>query len=53
MGLCRRLCWISCLNLRDEVVAADKLAARLAQKSDEKVQGKALHKWLDENYKRH
>jgi ribosome biogenesis GTPase len=42
------------LKLRDEVAgAANKLANRLAQKSDEKVQGKALHKRLDEKYGRH
>jgi ribosome biogenesis GTPase / thiamine phosphate phosphatase len=39
------------LKLRDEVaVAADKLANRLAQKADAKVQGKALHKRLDDKY---
>ena len=39
------------LKLRDEVAgAADKLAARLAQKADAKVQGKALHKRLGEKY---
>ena len=42
------------LKLRDEVAAAaDRLATRLAQKSEEKVQGKALHKRLDEKYGRH
>ncbi|MCJ0826539.1 ribosome small subunit-dependent GTPase A [Luteimonas sp. 50] len=42
------------LKLRDEVAgAAGKLANRMAQKSDEKVQGKALHKRLDEKYGRH
>lgn len=39
------------LKLRDEVAgAADKLATRLAQKADAKVQGKALHKRLDDKY---
>ncbi len=42
------------LKLRDEVAgAADRLATRLAQKSDARVQGKALHKRLDEKYGRH
>jgi ribosome biogenesis GTPase len=42
------------LKLRDEVAAAaDRLATRLAQKSEEKVLGKALHKRLDEKYGRH
>ena len=42
------------LKLRDEVAgAADKLATRLAQKSDAKVQGKALNKRLDDKYGRH
>lgn len=42
------------LKLRDEVAgAADKLATRLAQKQEAKVQGKALHKRLDEKYGRH
>ncbi len=42
------------LKLRGEVAAAaDKLAARLAQKSDARVQGKALHKRLDEKYGKH
>jgi ribosome biogenesis GTPase len=42
------------LKLRDEVAAAaDRLATRLAQKSEEKVQGKALHKRLDEKHGRH
>lgn len=44
----------SYLKLRDEVAgAADKLATRLAQKSEAKVQGKALHKRLDDKYGRH
>ncbi|MFC5592955.1 ribosome small subunit-dependent GTPase A [Lysobacter niastensis] len=42
------------LKLRDEVAgAANKLANRRAQKADEKVQGKALNKRLDEKYGRH
>src|SRR5690606_9617185 len=42
------------LKLRDEVAgAADKLATRLQQKADAKVQGKALHKRLDDKYGRH
>jgi ribosome biogenesis GTPase len=42
------------LKLRDEVAgAADKLATRLAQKSNAKVQGKALNKRLDEKYGKH
>jgi ribosome biogenesis GTPase len=42
------------LKLRDEVAgAADRLATRLAQKSNEKVQGKALNKRLDEKYGKH
>ena len=42
------------LKLRDEVAAAsDQLAARLAQKADARVQGKALHKRLDEKYGKH
>lgn len=42
------------LKLRDEVAgAADKLAARLAQKANAKVQGKALNKRLDEKYGKH
>ena len=42
------------LKLRDEVAgAADKLAARLAQKQGAKVQGKALNKRLDDKYGRH
>lgn len=42
------------LKLRDEVAgAAGKLATRLAQKSDARVQGKALNKRLDEKYGRH
>lgn len=41
------------LKLRDEVAgAADRLAARLTQKSAEKIQGKALGKRLDEKYGR-
>jgi ribosome biogenesis GTPase len=46
--------FLNYLKLRDEVAAAaDKLAARLAQKSDAKVQGKSFHKRLDEKYGRH
>jgi ribosome biogenesis GTPase len=42
------------LKLSDEVAgAANKLANRRAQKADEKVQGKALNKRLDEKYGRH
>ena len=42
------------LKLRDEIAgAADKLATRLAQKQEAKVQGKALHKRLDEKYGKH
>ena len=42
------------LKLRDEVAgAADRLATRLAQKSDARVQGKALNKRLDEKYGKH
>ena len=42
------------LKLRDEVAgAADQLATRLAQKSNARVQGKALNKRLDEKYGRH
>ena len=42
------------LKLRDEVAAAsDQLATRLAQKSNERVQGKALNKRLDEKYGKH
>jgi len=42
------------LKLRDEVAAAsDQLATRLAQKANERVQGKALHKRLDEKYGKH
>ena len=42
------------LKLGDEVAgAANKLATRLAQKANEKVQGKALNKRLDEKYGRH
>jgi ribosome biogenesis GTPase len=42
------------LKLRDEVAAAsDQLATRLAQKSNARVQGKALHKRLDEKYGKH
>ena len=42
------------LKLRDEVAgAADRLATRLAQKSDVRVQGKALNKRLDDKYGRH
>ena len=40
--------------LRDEVAgAANVLATRLAQKSDARVQGKALSKRLDEKYGKH
>jgi ribosome biogenesis GTPase len=42
------------LKLRDEVAgAADRLATRRAQKSEEKVQGKALNKRLDEKHGKH
>ena len=42
------------LKLRDEVAgAADKLATRLADKAGARVQGKALHKRLDEKYGKH
>ena len=42
------------LKLRDEVAgAADKAGDAAAQKSDEKVQGKALNKRLDEKYGKH
>ena len=42
------------LKLRDEVAAASgQLATRLAQKSNERVQGKALNKRLDEKYGKH
>ena len=42
------------LKLRDEVAgAADKLATRLQQKAEAKVQGKALHKRLDDKHGRH
>jgi ribosome biogenesis GTPase len=42
------------LKLSDEVAgAANKLATRLAQKADARVQGKALNKRLDEKYGRH
>ena len=42
------------LKLRDEVAgAADKLATRLAQKADARVQGKALNKRLDDKYGKH
>jgi ribosome biogenesis GTPase len=42
------------LKLRDEVAgAADKLATRLAQKSDEKPQGKPTNKRSDDRYGRH
>ncbi|HET7127148.1 MAG TPA: GTPase RsgA, partial [Lysobacter sp.] len=42
------------LKLRDEVAAAsDQLATRLAQKSNARVQGKALNKRLDEKYGKH
>lgn len=38
-------------KLRDEVAgAADRLATRLAQKAEAKVQGKALHKRLDDKH---
>ncbi len=41
-------------KLRSEVAgAAHQLATRLAQKSEARVQGKALHKRLDEKYGRH
>jgi ribosome biogenesis GTPase len=42
------------LKLRDEVAgAADRLATRLAQKSDAKVANKALNKRLDDKYGKH
>jgi len=42
------------LKLRDEVAAAaDKLATRLAQNNQARVQGKALNKRLDDKYGRH
>ena len=42
------------LKLRDEVAgAADQLAARQTQKTQARVQGKALNKRLDEKYGRH
>ena len=42
------------VKLRDEVAgAANKLATRRAHKSEEKVQGKALNKRLDEKYGKH
>ena len=42
------------LKLRDEVAgAADRLATRLAQKSEARVANKALHKRLDDKYGRH
>ena len=41
------------LKLRDEIAgAADRLATRLAQKSDARVQNKALRKRIDEKYPR-
>ena len=41
------------LKLRDEIAgAADRLATRLAQKSDARVQNKALRKRLDQKYPR-
>jgi len=54
MGLCRLPCSINYLKLRDEVAAfTGWLVARPARKSDAKVQGKALHKRLDEKCGRH
>lgn len=42
------------LKLSDEVAgAANQLANRLAQKAEARVQGKALHKRLDEKYGKH
>lgn len=42
------------LKLCDEVAgAADRQAARLLQKAESRIQGKALHKRLDEKYGRH
>lgn len=42
------------LKLSDEVAgAANKLATRLAQKADAKVQNKAMYKRIDEKYGRH
>ena len=41
------------LKLRDEVAgAADRLATRMAQKADARVQNKALRKRLDDKYPR-
>ena len=37
----------------EEEGAADRLATRLAQKADARVQGKALNKRLDEKYGKH
>ncbi len=46
--------FLNYLKLRDEVAsAAGKLATRLAQKAEARVQGKALNKRLDEKYGRH
>lgn len=43
--------FLNYLKLRDEVAsAADKLATRLAQKADARVQNKALNKRLDDKY---
>ena len=42
------------LKLRDEVAgAANQLATRLAQKANDRVQGKALYKRVDEKYGKH
>ncbi|KGQ18073.1 Ribosome biogenesis GTPase RsgA [Lysobacter dokdonensis DS-58] len=42
------------LKLRDEVAgAADKLATRLAQKANDKVQNKSLYKRIDDKYGKH
>jgi ribosome biogenesis GTPase len=42
------------LKLSDEVaIAANKAATRRVQKAEEKVQGKALNKRLDDKYGRH
>ena len=46
--------FLNYLKLRDEVAAAaDKLAARLTQKSGARIQVKALNKRLDEKYGKH
>jgi ribosome biogenesis GTPase len=46
--------FLNYLKLRDEVAsAAGKLATRLAQKAEARVQVKALNKRLDDKYGRH